>query len=76
MDFWLVLDDQVSFPPTRMSSTHAASARIGDFFIATRCGNGFFSPICTLLEDRYELVRKDGLQGFCSWVLGQKDTGI
>jgi spore germination protein YaaH len=27
-------------------------------------------------KERYELVEKDGLQGFCSWVLGDEDPGI
>ena len=27
-------------------------------------------------EDRYELVKKDGLEGFCSWVLGEEDPAI
>ncbi len=26
--------------------------------------------------DRYELVKQDGLQGFCSWVLGEEDPAI
>jgi spore germination protein YaaH len=27
-------------------------------------------------KDRYELVQKVGLQGFCSWVLGEEDPAI
>ncbi len=27
-------------------------------------------------EDRYNLVKQNGLQGFCSWVLGQEDPAI
>jgi spore germination protein YaaH len=27
-------------------------------------------------KDRYELVRQKGLQGFCSWVLGEEDPAI
>jgi spore germination protein YaaH len=27
-------------------------------------------------KDRYELVQKNGLQGFCSWVLGEEDPAI
>jgi len=27
-------------------------------------------------KDRYELVQQNGLQGFCSWVLGDEDPGI
>ena len=27
-------------------------------------------------EDRYNLVKQDGLQGFCSWVLGEEDPAI
>jgi spore germination protein YaaH len=35
----------------------------------------FFTDLHTF-KDRYELVQKDGLQGFCSWVLGQEDPEI
>jgi spore germination protein YaaH len=35
----------------------------------------FFTDVRTF-RDRYDLVQKDGLQGFCSWVLGQEDPGI
>ena len=27
-------------------------------------------------KDRYELIQKNGLQGFCSWVLGEEDPAI
>jgi spore germination protein YaaH len=27
-------------------------------------------------EDRYELVKEQGLEGFCSWVLGEEDPSI
>ena len=27
-------------------------------------------------QDRYDLVRQNGLQGFCSWVLGQEDPAV
>lgn len=35
----------------------------------------FFTDLRTF-KDRYELVQKDGLQGFCSWVLGEEDPQI
>ena len=35
----------------------------------------FFTDEHTFRE-RYELVRQHGLQGFCSWVLGQEDPSI
>ena len=35
----------------------------------------FFTDLRTF-KDRYELVQKDGLQGFCSWVLGEEDPAI
>jgi spore germination protein YaaH len=35
----------------------------------------FFTDLHTF-KDRYELVQKDGLQGFCSWVLGEEDPSI
>lgn len=35
----------------------------------------FFTDLHTF-KDRYELVQKNGLQGFCSWVLGQEDPAI
>jgi len=35
----------------------------------------FFTDLHTF-KDRYELVQKDGLQGFCSWVLGEEDPAI
>jgi spore germination protein YaaH len=35
----------------------------------------FFTDLHTF-KDRYELVQRDGLQGFCSWVLGQEDPEI
>ena len=27
-------------------------------------------------KDRYELIEKSGLDGFCSWVLGEEDPSI
>ncbi|MGB9409485.1 MAG: glycosyl hydrolase, partial [Terracidiphilus sp.] len=27
-------------------------------------------------KDRYELVEQNGLEGFCSWVLGEEDPAI
>jgi len=35
----------------------------------------FFTDLRTF-KDRYELVEKNGLEGFCSWVLGQEDPEI
>ena len=35
----------------------------------------FFTDLRTFKE-RYQLVEKDGLQGFCSWVLGEEDPSI
>ena len=35
----------------------------------------FFTDLRTFKE-RYQLVEKNGLQGFCSWVLGQEDPAI
>ncbi|MGB2635814.1 MAG: glycosyl hydrolase family 18 protein [Candidatus Acidiferrum sp.] len=35
----------------------------------------FFTDVRTF-RDGYELVEKDGLQGFCSWALGEEDPGI
>jgi spore germination protein YaaH len=35
----------------------------------------FFTDLRTF-RDRYELVQKYGLQGFCSWVLGEEDPAI
>lgn len=35
----------------------------------------FFTDVRTFKE-RYELMQKEGLQGFCSWVLGQEDPAI
>ena len=35
----------------------------------------FFTDARTFRE-RYDLVEKDGLAGFCSWVLGEEDPGI
>jgi spore germination protein YaaH len=35
----------------------------------------YFTDLRTF-KDRYELVQKDGLQGFCSWVLGEEDPAI
>ena len=34
----------------------------------------FFTDLHTF-KDRYELVQKNGLQGFCTWVLGEEDPG-
>ena len=35
----------------------------------------FFTDLHTF-KDRYELVKKSGIQGFCSWVLGEEDPEI
>ncbi len=35
----------------------------------------FFTDLHTF-KDRYELVEKSGIQGFCSWVLGEEDPEI
>ncbi|MGD0734888.1 MAG: glycosyl hydrolase family 18 protein [Terracidiphilus sp.] len=35
----------------------------------------FFTDLHTF-KDRYELIQKNGLQGFCSWVLGEEDPAI
>jgi spore germination protein YaaH len=35
----------------------------------------FFTDVRTF-KDRYELVQKDGLEGFCSWVLGEEDPAL
>ena len=35
----------------------------------------FFTDLRTF-KDRYELVQKNGIQGFCSWVLGEEDPAI
>jgi spore germination protein YaaH len=35
----------------------------------------FFTDLHTF-RDRYELVKQNGLQGFCSWVLGEEDPAI
>ncbi|MGA2169456.1 MAG: glycosyl hydrolase family 18 protein [Terracidiphilus sp.] len=35
----------------------------------------FFTDLRTF-RDRYELVQKNGIQGFCSWVLGEEDPEI
>jgi spore germination protein YaaH len=36
----------------------------------------FFITDVRTFKDRYELVRQNGLQGFCSWVLGEEDPAI
>jgi spore germination protein YaaH len=33
-------------------------------------------PDAHAFRDRYDVVKHDGLQGFCSWVLGAEDPGI
>jgi spore germination protein YaaH len=35
----------------------------------------FFTDLHTF-QDRYDLVKQNGLEGFCSWVLGQEDPKI
>lgn len=35
----------------------------------------FFTDLRTF-KDRYDLMQKEGLRGFCSWVLGQEDPAI
>lgn len=35
----------------------------------------YFTDLRTF-KDRYELAKQRGLQGFCSWVLGEEDPGI
>jgi len=35
----------------------------------------FFTDLHTF-KDRYEVVQQEGLQGFCSWVLGEEDPTI
>jgi len=35
----------------------------------------FFTDVHTF-ADRYNLAQQNGLQGFCSWVLGEEDPGI
>jgi len=35
----------------------------------------FFTDLRTF-RDRYELMQQNGLEGFCSWVLGQEDPAI
>jgi spore germination protein YaaH len=35
----------------------------------------FFTDMRTF-KDRYELIQQNGLQGFCSWVLGEEDPAI
>jgi spore germination protein YaaH len=35
----------------------------------------FYTDLHTF-RDRYELVQQNGLQGFCSWVLGEEDPAI
>ena len=35
----------------------------------------FFTDLHTF-KDRYELAQQNGLEGFCSWVLGQEDPAI
>jgi spore germination protein YaaH len=35
----------------------------------------FFTDLRTFKE-RYQLVQQQGLQGFCSWVLGSEDPTI
>jgi len=35
----------------------------------------FFTDLHTF-KDRYELIQKNGIQGFCSWVLGEEDPEI
>ena len=35
----------------------------------------FFTDLRTF-QDRYQLVQKNNLQGFCSWVLGEEDPAI
>ncbi len=35
----------------------------------------FYTDLRTF-KDRYDLVRQNGLQGFCSWVLGEEDPAI
>ena len=35
----------------------------------------FFTDLHTF-KDRYEVVQQKGLQGFCSWVLGEEDPEI
>ena len=35
----------------------------------------FFTDEHTFRE-RYDLVKQDNLEGFCSWVLGQEDPSI
>jgi spore germination protein YaaH len=35
----------------------------------------FYTDLRTF-RDRYELAQQNGLQGFCSWVLGEEDPAI
>jgi hypothetical protein len=35
----------------------------------------YFTDLHTFV-DRYQLVQKSGIQGFCSWVLGEEDPQI
>jgi spore germination protein YaaH len=46
------------------------------FFYRDQMREWIFFTDARTFKDRYDLVQKDGLQGFCSWVLGEEDPGI
>ncbi|MGB7436956.1 MAG: glycosyl hydrolase family 18 protein [Candidatus Acidiferrum sp.] len=46
------------------------------FFYRDQMREWIFFTDQRTFTDRYELVQKNGLQGFCSWVLGEEDPAI
>lgn len=46
------------------------------FFYRDQMREWIFYTDLRTFKDRYELVRQRGLQGFCSWVLGEEDPTI
>jgi len=46
------------------------------FFYRDQMREWIFFTDLHAFKDRYELVRQNGLQGFCSWVLGEEDPAI
>jgi spore germination protein YaaH len=46
------------------------------FFYRDQMREWIFFTDQRTFKDRYELAQRNGLQGFCSWVLGQEDPAI
>lgn len=46
------------------------------YFYRDQMREWVFMPDAHSFRDRYEVVKQDGLQGFCSWVLGAEDPAV